>query len=139
MDLEAGLHLKAMNAHLRLLCYLETHCWEFPPHAVLAPALEAEGAAARAWQARLDAEDEVAPGRRQDDPYLERFYLRTADLDLIRNDVPDPGLIAYSNSYGQASRVCMQKAFGAQSFIQMPGMAADTFAYIKENKQNPGW
>ena len=99
-SVKRSLHLKSLNALLRLKHFLETHNHMFPPPEVLAEPLRVEIKALRAFQRRLDLEDRIAPRLRQDWPFLERFNLRSADIIVVGDGMtPAPGIVTFRSDY----------------------------------------
>ncbi len=92
----------------------------------------------RAAQAQLRAEDLVAPGWRAAFPYLERFNLRAADLNLLGDMDPDEAIVHFRNSYAETGSVYLRDTFLPRAFHQVPGVNPDIFIYVLENKTLPG-
>ena len=113
-----SLKLKMLNAHLRILCFLEQHGMELPPDEELEPLLQAEMAHQRAQEQRIHQADVIAPGWRADSMFLARFNLAAADGHLLEEDVlPEPGMVHTRTEYRTHWSNYLRRTFAPQRFL----------------------
>ena len=116
-----GVRLPHLNAKLRLTQYLESNGSEFPSYEVLHPKLTQEADGVRVARAEAHANEEIAPGLREQSVHMERFNLRSVDIPLLGGD---PGLsdapAPLRSDFDEASSVYLRNTFVPRFFFSVP-------------------
>ena len=131
-----GVRLPHMNAKLRLTQYLESNGNEFPHMDALHRHLTQEADGLRAARAEAHANEEIAPGLREQSVHLERFNLRAVDIPLLGGD---PGLVdvpaPMRSDFDETSSVYLRNTFVPRFFYTAPALGGGcTWFFVLENK-----
>ena len=131
-----GVRLPHMNATLRLTQHLETNGSEFPSHERLHKHLEQEANGVRVARAEVHANEEIAPGFREQCVHLERFNLRAVDIPLLGGD---PDLLdapaPLRSDFDETSSVYLRNTFVPRFFYLAPALGGGcTWFFVLENK-----
>ena len=131
-----GVRLPYMNATLRLTQHLETNGNEFPPHERLHQHFAQEANALRVARAEIHANEEIAPGLREQCVHLERFNMRPVDIPLLGGA---PGLMdahaPLRSDFDETSSVYLRNTFVPRFFYHAPALGdGGTWIFVLENK-----